>query len=171
MNYFLITPAGRLFRFLEHCSIQMLSHNNVFTIEKVWSGHLNVELTTEQVSKLDLHAALAPVLALPAAIRIDVARRKKPIAPLEELLEPLPSAERALSLAGSLGRSIKDVNSCFDRDTLTGLKLLRRNLQQELACPAPSDDQIANLRSAVDLLRDETRAASDLNPRTEGSSI
>lgn len=155
MDVFLGNPAGRLYRFLEHCK----GSNSQDTILNGWRRYLNYGDETEPS---DVLVAMAPVFGLPDAIEDLLYDLPDHEAHKEDFSPALTAARAAIRSCVSVASPMERMTNHYDAGDVTALRQCSRVLQRAHASAAPTDDQFDNVRQRATDLLNAVNEAKDL---------
>ncbi|MCS6586978.1 hypothetical protein NYQ25_18575 [Curtobacterium flaccumfaciens pv. flaccumfaciens] len=156
MDKFLSNPAGRLYRFLEHCE----GENGNDTVIEGWRRYLDLP---GGASRIAILGAIAPLFVLPDHIADLLRSTEHAEEDLEDVAPALDAARAAMSLAAESTSQMVQMQKRFNSGHVQALKSCSRVLQRlPGAAGVPEDDQLAEVRDSAQALIDSINNATHL---------
>lgn len=155
MDKFLSNPAGRLYRFLEHCA----QENGNDTVLQGWRRYLELP---EGSSAVEILTGVAPFFPLPDLIAEQLMTMDDADEHLDDFAPALDAAREALSIAVESTVHMTQMQRRFNPGHVQALRHCSRVLQRLPSAGLPSDDQLNEVRASAQSLVDAILAASDL---------
>jgi hypothetical protein len=164
VDKFLSNPAGRLYRFFQHCE----GENGNDSILEGWRRYLDLP---GDASRIEILGGIAPLFVLPDLI-IDLLRSTEHAEEnLDDFTPALDAARSALSVAAEATTQMLQMQRKFNAGHVEALKSCSRVLQRlPGAGTVPEDDQLAEVRDSAQGLIDSINKATDL-PDTVRESL
>jgi hypothetical protein len=157
VDVFLGNPAGRLYRFLEHCRTE----NSQDTILSGWRHYVDYSDDAEPGEVL---AAIAPMFGLPDVIEDLLYDLPDHAAHKEDFGPALDSARTALRSCASVAAPMGHMTSQYDAGVVTALRQCSRVLQRDGVSAAPQEDQFDEVRQRASDLLNAINEANGLPP-------
>lgn len=155
MDVFLGNPAGRLYRFLDHCQ----KENPNDSILNGWRRYLDLDPSK---SPTEVLSGMSPLFVLPGTVMKRLQNLPDAEAHLEDYSHSLFAASLALDCAAQANSRMEILQANFDSGDVTALRLCSRVLEKDSRSAVATDAQLSDVRgSAVELI-DAINAASDL---------
>lgn len=155
MDKFLSNPAGRLFRFLEHCG----QENGNDTVLQGWRRYLELP---EGSSAVEILTGVAPFFPLPDLIFEQLRSMDDAEEHLDDFTPALEAARQALSVAVESTNRMAEMQRRFNAGDIQALRHCSRVLQRLPSAGLPSDDQLSEVRDSAQSLVDAILDATDL---------
>jgi len=157
VDKFLSDPAGRLYRFLEHCE----QENPNDSILEGWRRYLDLP---DGAGRGEIISGITPLFVLPNAVADLLRSTEHAEENLEDYTPALTAARDALSVVAESTSGMTQMKRHFDSGHVQSLKSCSRLLQRLPGVGVPSDDQLAEVRDSAQALIDSINAATDLPP-------
>jgi hypothetical protein len=155
VDKFLSDPAGRLYRFLEHCG----NENANDTILEGWRRYLDLPA---EVGRVEIVSGVAPLFPLPDLV-VDLLRSTEHAEEnLDDYTPALTAARNAMSVVVESTSAMSVMKRHFDAGDVESLKSCSRILQRLPGVGIPTDAQLDEVRSSAQDLIDSILNAKDL---------
>ncbi|WIB61699.1 hypothetical protein DEJ13_07675 [Curtobacterium sp. MCLR17_007] len=156
MDKFLSNPAGRLYRFLEHCERE----NGNDSVLEGWRRYLDLP---GGASSIEILGGIAPLFVLPKLIADLLLSTEHAEENLDDFRPALEAARDAMSIAAESTTQMVQMQRKFNAGHVQALKSCSRVLQRLPGAGAvPEDDQLAEVRDSAQELIDSIDNATDL---------
>ncbi|MFJ4220010.1 hypothetical protein [Curtobacterium luteum] len=155
MDKFLSDPAGRLYRFLEHCAG---AHPNISILEG-WRIYLDLP---DGTGPGPIISGIAPLFVLPDVVEDLLRSTEHAEENLEDYTPALTAARAAMSVVAEATNGMSLMKQRFDTGHVQSLRSCSRLLQRLPGVGAPSDDQLAEVRDSAQALIDSINDATGL---------
>lgn len=155
MDTFLNDPAGRLYRFFEHCA----SGNPNQQILEAWRMYLELPDGTPRVEVLK---AVSPFFSMPSAILEKLRSIDHSVEHIEDYGPALEAAGDALAMAVESTSPLHVMNQKINGADVTALRACSRVLQRIPNAGSVSEDQLKEVRASAEELIDSINEATDL---------
>lgn len=155
MDKFLSDPAGRLYRFLEHCE----QENGNVTVLQGWRRYLELPATS---SAVEILSGVAPFFPMPKLIVEQLKSMDDAEEHLDDFMPALEAASEAMSIAAESTVHMTQMQRRFTPGHVQALRHCSRVLQRLPSAGVPSDDQLNEVRESAQSLVDAILDATDL---------